>query len=194
MQALIKITVREIEAITGEAVITFSNLSPSELNWKPQPQKWSIAQCLHHLIVSNSTYFPQLDEIIAGKHHNSFYQNIGTIARFFGDYLIKETGAVVGKSMKSPSAFVPSHSDIPGTIVADFGKHQAQLAQKIELLDKMNLDETVLYSPALKIITYSLRDLLVILAGHERRHLTQAKNVLLAMKGDPKIISAANSV
>ena len=35
----------------------FSNISLEQLNWKPSPQSWSLAQCLHHLIVAGSSLF-----------------------------------------------------------------------------------------------------------------------------------------
>jgi hypothetical protein len=182
MQALIAKTFEELGKVTAEANSVFGTLSFSELNWKPSSDKWSIAQCLDHLIVSNSTYYPQFNEIISGNHQNSFYQNIGFISRFFGSYLIKETGPVVGKPMKNPPAFTPSQSDLPPDILLKFETHQNEFAGTIAKLDKADLHKTVLYSPALKVFTYSLRDLLVILAGHEQRHLTQAKSVLVMLQ------------
>ena len=178
---MINLTQQTMDAfnkVTVEAKALFQHLSPKQLNWKPSSEKWSIAQCLDHLIVSNSTYYPQFDEVILGKHKNSFYQNLKFVSKYFGDYLIKETGAVVSKPMKSPAAFVPSQSEIAGTIVTDFEKHQQEFCARIQQLGKVDMDETVLHSPALKIITYNLTDLLTILAAHEQRHLTQAINVL----------------
>lgn len=178
MENQIQNSIAEFDKVTAEAKSLFGNLSKKQLNWKSSAEKWSIAQCLDHLIVSNSTYYSQFEEVASGKHKNSFYQNIKFISKFFGDYLIKETGAVVAKPMQSPSAFVPSQSEIVGTIVSDFEKHQQQFSAVILQLEKSDLEKTTISSPALKIITYSLKDLLTILVGHEQRHLAQAKNVL----------------
>lgn len=171
-------TITEFSKITDEAKSLFGNLSSSQLNWKPSPGKWSIAQCLDHLIVSNTTYYTPLNEVVSGRHRNSFYQNLKFVSEFFGNYLIKETGPVVVNPMKSPPAFVPSQSEISPTIVADFEKHQKEFSFLLQQLEKIDLENTVLSSPALAIITYNLNDLLAILSGHEQRHLTQAKNVL----------------
>lgn len=178
MQTTVDTTIATFNQVTAEAKTLFGKLNAAQLNWKPSADKWSIAQCLDHLIVSNNTYHPQLDEVIAGRHRNSFYQNIRFISDFFGKYLIRETGPVVGKPMKNPPAFSPSQSGLPVTVVADFENHQQQFVTKLKQLSNVDLDKTVLSSPALGIITYSLRDLLTILSGHEQRHLTQAKNVL----------------
>ncbi|HLP51019.1 MAG TPA: DinB family protein [Chitinophagales bacterium] len=178
MQTTIETTIATFNKVNGEAKLQFGSLTGAQLNWKPSSDKWSIAQCLDHLMVSNNTYLPQLDAVIAGKHSNSFYQNIRFISKFFGEYLIRETGPVVAKPMKNPPAFAPSQSEITGTIVSDFEKHQQQFSAKLSQLSATDLDKTVLSSPALGIITYTLRDLLTILSGHEQRHLNQAKNVL----------------
>lgn len=178
MADLINTTIGEFDKVTEQVKSLFGNLSATQLNWKLSAEKWSIAQCLDHLMVSNSTYYPTLTTVISGQHKNSFYQGIGFISRFFGNYLIKETGPVVGKPMKNPPAFAPSQSQIASTIIADFEKHQHDFSALIQQLSKTDLDKTVVSSPALGIITYSLTDLLTILAGHEQRHFNQAKNVL----------------
>ncbi len=178
MQEQIERTLITLDAVTTEAHKLFGNLTVLQLNWKPAPEKWSIAQCLDHLIVSNNTYYPQFNAIITRKYRNSLYQNIGFISRWFGNYLIRKTGPVVGKPMKNPPAFAPAQSNLPATIVADFNKQQLQLSAVIAKLDDADLNKTIVSSPAQGLITYSLHDLLIILAGHEQRHLQQAKNVL----------------
>lgn len=178
MQEQIEKTLITLDAVTTDARKLFGKLTAHQLNWKPAPEKWSIAQCLDHLIVSNNTYYPQFNAVITRKYRNSIYQNIGFISRYFGNYLINETGPVVGKPMKNPPAFAPSQSNLPATIVSDFEKHQLSFSAVIAKLDDADLNKTILSSPALGIITYSLHDLLIVLAGHEQRHLNQAKNVL----------------
>ena len=42
-----------LEQIKNTAQVELSALNSSQLNWKPADKKWSIAQCLDHLIVSN---------------------------------------------------------------------------------------------------------------------------------------------
>lgn len=41
-----------------KASLEFSNISSEQLNWKPSAESWSIAQCLDHLIIADSSYFP----------------------------------------------------------------------------------------------------------------------------------------
>ena len=59
--------ITRIERTSQEASEIFGGLNGTQLNWKPNPDKWSVGQCLDHLIVSNSQYFPIFDEILSGK-------------------------------------------------------------------------------------------------------------------------------
>lgn len=60
--------VQEIDKITLDAELLFSELSGEQLNWKPNPQTWSIAQNLEHLIVVNETYYPVLSALKKGAY------------------------------------------------------------------------------------------------------------------------------
>lgn len=177
MQPELQKAIADITAVTREVKSCFGHLSAAQLNWKPAADKWSVAQCLDHLIVSNKTYYPQLNRVIDGTYKKSMYQRIKPLSNFFGAWLVKETGPVVGKPMKNPAAFSPSQSDLPAAMVAHFERNQQEFTALLQQLDKVDLESTVICSPAAGFITYNLCHLLAILAGHEQRHLAQAKNV-----------------
>jgi hypothetical protein len=137
-----------------------------------------VAQCLDHLIVSNTTYFPQFEEVASGKHKNTFYQNIGFISRFWGEQLLKDVGPVVNRNFKNPAIFTPSQSDIDSDIVNQFSKHQAQLTGIIKKLDGVDLNKTVINSPVTGLIVYNLTHVLGVITAHEQRHIQQARRVM----------------
>lgn len=178
----IETRIKDLAGVTAEFEKHFLPLTVQQLNTKPAANKWSIAQCLHHLMVTNETYYPQFEEIIAGKHRNSFYQNMGFIASFMGKQMVNDLGPEKRKTFKNPGMFAPSQSDLPATIVADFINHQKQLEGYFTRLQKTDLNKTVIYSPASKAIIYSLSDALKIVTVHEQRHLLQAKEVKLVIK------------
>jgi hypothetical protein len=173
-------TIDELVAATQEVIKTveaeFGNLSAEQLNQKPEPGKWSIAQCLQHLIVSNETYYPQFDEIIAGKHKNSFYQNLTGIASFFGKNMVRDLGPEKYKSYKNPKLFTPSYSYISSEIVQQFTDHQLKMVDYYNQLKAVDTNKVVIYSPVSKMIIYSLHDALNILVRHAQRHLLQAQD------------------
>ena len=171
-------TILELNKVSVDVKTFFGNLSKEQLNWKPAENKWSIAQCLHHLIVANKSYYPQFDAIISETRKNSFYQNMKFIARLFGKQMIHDLGPKKPRTFKNPKILTPSHSGIPLSIITDFLLHNEELKIYFGKLEGKDLENTIIYSPVSKIVIYNLKDVIEMLAGHEQRHLIQAQNVL----------------
>src|SRR5215510_4453254 len=91
----------------NKVVAEFSNLTTEQFNWKPFPDSWSIAQCLHHLIVSDSSYFPDLKKIINGSYKMSFWQRYSPFSKKLGQKLKKQLREQVTKKMKAPKKIQP---------------------------------------------------------------------------------------
>jgi uncharacterized damage-inducible protein DinB len=64
-----------------------SNISLQQLNWKPSPESWSIAQCLEHLVISHTVYFPALQKVIDGVYEMSFWERYSPFSGIFGRML-----------------------------------------------------------------------------------------------------------
>jgi DinB superfamily len=157
---------------------SFGTFSNSQLNWKPTVSSWSVAQCLDHLITTHSQYFPLLENLASGEAKATLWENASPLSGFFGRYLIKSLDPANLKKMKAPGKAQPSESDIDGDIVERFSDHQHQLIEHLEkvptTVDPM---KTIITSPLLGIVTYSLDDCYTILVVHCQRHLDQAKRV-----------------
>ncbi len=79
----------EIDGITGNFIKQFGTLSFEELNWKPNPETWSIAQNIEHLIKVNETYYPIADAIRKRKYKLSPLAGFSFITNFFGKFILK---------------------------------------------------------------------------------------------------------
>jgi uncharacterized damage-inducible protein DinB len=55
--------VDRLNEVTRDARAAFGGLSHEKLNWKPAPERWSVAQCLDHLITINRLYFALFTEM-----------------------------------------------------------------------------------------------------------------------------------
>ena len=168
----------QLDMVQLQAVQNFSLLSADQLNWKPDPSKWSIAQCLDHLIVSNSTYFPIFDKILANEYRLSFVQRLNPLKKLMGSMMSKTLGPQLVRKFHSPRIFEPSSSQINPGIVEEFSNLQNKLKNYFTKLLQPSLTKITVASPVSSIITYPLSDALKIIAGHEQRHLHQAINVL----------------
>jgi len=70
-----------------------SSISLQQLNWKPTPESWSIAQCLEHLVISHSTYFPALKKITDGVYRMSIWERVSPFSGLFGQWLKDQLGS-----------------------------------------------------------------------------------------------------
>jgi len=168
----------QISEISHKASEKFSGLSERQLNWKPEPAKWSIAQCLDHLIVSNKNYYPAFEKLISHSYRLLFLQKLNPFKKIAGPLMIKYMGSEGKKTFKSPKAFEPSSSNINAGIVTEFINHQEEMKKYYQRLGQLDTKNLIMASPVSGLITYTLADGMELLAVHEKRHLKQAENVL----------------
>lgn len=171
-------TVNELEQVTRDVQTAFGHLSAEQLNWKPAPESWSIAQCLDHLITINRLYFPLLKSLQAGPPQPTWWEKYSPLSGFLGKTLIRTLSPdYSGKAKTSPKA-EPSASRIDDAVVDRFVQHQADLIAHLRQVPPgVDPKTTIITSPLLGWVTYSLDDCLTILAVHEKRHLLQARRV-----------------
>ena len=156
-----------------KVIAEFDSLGIEQLNWKPSAEKWSIAQCLHHLITADSTYFPALKEIAEGRYQKTGWQRNSPFTRFWGWVMVNQLGETPKRKMKAPKIFRPSSSKIEDDIILNYNTQLDQLLKLIEDCKNIDLDKTIIYSPVTKFITYSLRKTFQLLMQHEHRHINQ---------------------
>ena len=160
----------------ADAKSTFGNLSPSQLNWKPAAERWSVAQCFEHLITSNKGFFPVIDEVLKGRKQ-SVWERMPLLPGLAGKLLIKYLDPASTRKIKAPKRFEPAQSDISASVINDFVQQQTGILETMKATQHLDLEKIVITSPAAAAITYSLMDAYRIIVVHEHRHFQQAKRV-----------------
>lgn len=173
--------ITQIDETTTAFQTSFGALTEKQLNWKPNPETWSIAQNMDHLITINQTYFPILSALKADKYQPHFMTKIGFLTSFFGNILLKAVKPTTKKKIKTFPIWEPTTSQISGDILDRFAKHQEQLKQEIAAAKVLVEKGTAISSPANKYIVYKLATAFDIIVMHEKRHLEQAKALLLKL-------------
>ncbi len=159
----------------------FGGLDSLQLNWKANPEKWSIGQCIDHLIVINSLYFPVFEKLAAGEYQPTGWQKWSPFSGMLGRMLHNSVKPESKRANKTMPVFEPSQSNIPGDILQSFSKMQAELKNHLLKMQNLDFQKTIISSPANQYITYSLHDAVNMLVDHEERHLLQAAGVLEQM-------------
>jgi DinB family protein len=181
MNAELAKLIDEAGVIAEDAQKTFGHLNPKQLNWKPSPTQWSVAQCLDHLIVINSTYFPVIEKIARDGYKPSGQQRLPLLPRLFGPLVLTAVSPEGKRNYKASSHVLPSSSAISADIVARFRAHQQELIQHMKMTENLDLSNTIITSPVASFATYSMLYAYRIVVAHERRHLLQAQRVMDAM-------------
>ena len=177
MDERIRSIVSDMNAVADDARATFGSLNADQLNWKPAEKSWSIAQCLDHIIRSNTEFYPEFEKLASGTRKNSFWERISPLTGWGGRFLIKAVSED-SKKAKAPSKAIVPPSDIDPNIVEIFANHIADVNQKIEAVASADRKKTVVTSPFLAVFTYSLDDAYTVLVEHSKRHIRQAKRVM----------------
>lgn len=162
--------------VAEEARSAFDRLTPSQLNWKPSPERWSVGQCFDHLITTNKGYFPIFEDVLAGKKQ-TFLESMPVLPGLAGKLLIKSLDPSSTRRIKAPKKFQPAQSDISSSVINDFTNQQARIVQKMQATAHLDLEKIVITSPVSAAITYSLMDAYRIIVVHEQRHFQQSQRV-----------------
>lgn len=181
MAAGIERVVRRLDTVTRDVEASFGALTGDQLNWAPGPRRWSVAQCLDHLMTTNALYFPLLDAVRDGRYAAGFWARVSPLSGFFGRFLIRSLDPSNAKPMKTTARAEPSRSTLPADTVSRFLAHQRELSDRLRGIPAtLDVATTMMASPLMGFVTYSLADCVEIIAVHEERHLGQARRVLQA--------------
>ncbi len=154
----------------------FATLSSRELNWKPQPEKWSVAECLEHLNIYSRYYNAGMERAIAeGKQYTS---TDSFKSSWFGNFSVKSVHPENMKPQKTLKRLDPAQSTVSGNVVEEFLNHQKKLREILAESHAVNLNKIKIPAEVAKFMKLRLGDCLRFVIAHEQRHIRQAKNVL----------------
>lgn len=178
MKGKIQIWNESIDQVTEEAINTFITLSVKDMHLKVNPKIWSIAENFEHLITINRTYFPIFTKLKDGSFQGAFISKFPYFSNLFGNMILNSVSDGGKKKAKTFQLWEPKITDGDATVLERFQNHQEDLKNWIKDLEPFLESNTIIHSPANKLIVYSLEKALDIIVAHEHRHLDQAKKLL----------------
>jgi hypothetical protein len=168
----------ELEAIGVEADTVFGRLDARQLNWKPEASRWSVAQCLEHLLTANGQMVDMADQALDGSRRRTVWQRLPVWPGLLGRMLVRTQGPDATRRYKAPRKAQPAASAIDAGIVGRFVDQQRTLIARLDAVAGRDLAGVVMASPFLGIVTYSVLDGWRLIVAHERRHVQQARRVM----------------
>lgn len=194
---------RELLANGEEAEELAAGLTPGQLRWRPEPERWSVGECLEHLVLTGEAYLEVLDATIEegrrrGKHAEGPYRR-SLVGRFLTwtleppPRLKVSTPEIIrpgASGAEGPTGGRPTGGPARAGASDDGGEPgsneplprflalRARLGRRLEDADGLDLGRIRLTSPFFAFVRFDLGSAFRIVAAHERRHLWQATQVL----------------
>ncbi|HKK28662.1 MAG TPA: DinB family protein [Gemmatimonadota bacterium] len=191
----------ELRAAGREAREMASGLEPRRLWWRPAPDRWSVGECLDHLVLTGEAYLPVLDETIADGRRRGLHAAGPHRRTLVGRWLPRLLEPPPGLRVTAPLEIRPRRPELQGSPREAPGPHGSRpaptapegsrgdpLAAFLELrsrfrdrlaaADGLDLGRLRMASPFYWWIRFDLGSAFRIIAAHERRHLWQARQVV----------------
>ncbi len=159
-------------------------LDNDRLNRRPSEKRWSVAECIDHLIVSGELGRQNINAAIeTGRRH-------GTTGRppfsysFLSRWLIGMAGQYPPK-LKVPTVgkFEPQKKRFTADdLVGRFDALQAELAESARSANGLHLAKIKVVSPISSLIRIPLGQYFRLIVGHQNRHILQAQDALEAVR------------
>jgi hypothetical protein len=146
---------------------------------RPQPSRWSAAECLAHLSISSAQFLPVLRKALekgrSGKAKRKPRMDmIGSILRWFLEPPIR-------RRMKTAAPFVPKAIRAKADAFSEFAALQEKLVELLREARDGDLRQKII-SPFDKRVRYNVYSAFRIVAAHERRHLWQAEQTVAELR------------
>jgi hypothetical protein len=170
----------DLNAIARDTETTFAGLNAQQLNWRPDEQRWSVAQCFEHLLTSNDLMFRGAQAALDATEPGSVWRRLPGWPGFAGRALIRSQSPQATRKYTAPPSSRPALSAIDADVVQRFLQQLKSAAERAGALDEGLAARTIMTSPFLRVITYSVLDGWRLLVAHARRHVEQARRVMQA--------------
>ena len=152
-----------------------AGLSAAQMNWHPQPGKWSIAQNLAHLNFGYQ-YFDTLASSIAAARAKGITGNGPFRYGWLSTWIMNSQEPPPKRKFKSAKANSPPPDLDAAKTLADYLRMGARLTELIQKADGLDLARAKTPWP-FKWTKMPLGALLTHMTTHDRRHLWQAEQV-----------------
>ncbi|HEX8272254.1 MAG TPA: DinB family protein [Longimicrobiaceae bacterium] len=168
---------RDYQAAAAEARERFGALTGAQLAWRPEPGRWSIAECLDHLHVTGEEVLAQVDAAIARGRARGLAGSPPFRYGWLGPWFVR-ANSPSGRPVRAPGVFRPREGRPPTGALDDFLALQDELAAALERARGLDLARVRARSPVTPLLRIGIGSWFEVVAVHQRRHLAQARAVL----------------
>jgi DinB superfamily len=166
-----------LDGVAGEVSASFGGLNAGQLNWRPDAARWSIAQCVDHLLTANRLMLRAAEAARIEGAARSVWQRLPILPAVLGRMLIRSQSPGTTRRFTAHASAHPASSDIDPDIIQRFVAQHRDAVTRLQTLDERQLARVIMTSPFINVVTYSVLDGWRLMLAHDRRHFEQACGV-----------------
>jgi DinB superfamily len=168
------------EDLARQAEAKFGGLDARQLNWRPEAARWSVAQCFEHLVTANGLMLAAAKDALDQARPRTLWQRVPVVPGMLGRALIRSQAPSSTRKYAAASRAQPTASEIPADVLQRFVAQHHDLAAWVQRLDEREAARTIMVSPFISVVTYSVLDSCRLMVAHDWRHVEQADRVRLS--------------
>ena len=169
---------QELRDTRASAAEIFNGRKPEELLLRPSAKRWSAAECIEHLKITNRSYLTRLSEATRSLRQKNLARR--------GEFRLDWNARLLKYWLEPPSrlrlptgaAFRPVSQVDPTTVLNVFQSIGYELEKELANARELAVDAEKIRSPFAENMEYSAYSAFVLIAAHNRRHIWQARAAL----------------
>lgn len=167
---------KEVQNAIAKAEI-FKTRTETELNFKQNPESWSILECLEHLNLYGDFYLVEIEKrILEANTSPILVFKSGFFGNYFANSMQPKSDGSIDNKMNTFKDKNPVNSELSITTIDRFIKQQRQMLTLLEAAKKVNLTK-IKTKITLPILKFRLGDTFRFVIAHNNRHLVQASRL-----------------
>lgn len=170
----------DVAALDTRMLQFTQGLSTAQLDRQPGPKRWSIAQCLEHLMLFDGLYFAGIEQRIAAAPKAD--PDTRFSLRGFDKWAYNFFGEKPPLRIPTINSFDPHFDRTYGaTIVARYRDHLERLDRQFRLAEAHAVAALKVKSPATALLSFPYPAIALIAVAHHKRHHSQAERTRAAL-------------
>lgn len=175
---------QRFEAAKHEFRSMVADIDDDQFNWRPGEEEWSVAECFDHLVMIGDLMLVKLDEGIERAAEADLRSNGPYRYGALGNWFVRAVGpAREGKKRKfrAPKLYTPTSRHTISRLDKAFTELQDALIERLRRANGYDLGRVKVPSPVTRLLRLSLGQWFALLAGHQERHIDQAREAKARM-------------
>lgn len=169
--------VRQAEAQKSEVTELLTRLEGEQLNWRLEPNRWSIGEHIGHLSLTNKQYVDAIDRAVREARARGWTSAGPYRYGWLGNWFVRSMEPPPRMRVRTFRTLEPTRNRSGMDILREFVATQNGLIAALKTASGVDLGRAKFRSPFVRVLRLSVGQGFGALLAHNRRHLWHARQI-----------------